>query len=103
MPVETSIDLSIAKLKTVSVPNVIGRRTRDARRAVVRAKLEVGKITEEPSGEPRDTVIKQSLEAGKDVPVGTTMDLVIARPEVVTVPNVTGMCHREAKPMVLVN
>jgi len=91
VPVGTSIDLLIAKPETVRAPDVIGKRIRDAKRVIVRAKLEVGKITEEPSGEPRDTVIKQSPEAGKDVPVGTPMDLMIARPEVVTVPNVTGM------------
>ena len=92
VPIETSIAISIAKPEMVTVPDVIGKRIKDARKDIENARLEVGKITEEPSEKAKGTVIKQSYEAGKDVFVGTPIDLVIAaRPKSVIVPNVTGM------------
>jgi serine/threonine-protein kinase len=81
VPVGTAIDLLIAKPKMVSVPDVIGKKIKDARKIIGEAKLRVGKITKEPSGELKDTVIKQSPEAGKNVSVRTAIDLVIARPK----------------------
>lgn len=96
VPVETPIDLVIAKLEVVTVPDVIGKRIKDARKTIEETKLKVGEITEKPSAEPEDTVIEQIPEAGKEVPIETLINLVIAKPEIVKVPNVVGMKREEA-------
>lgn len=94
--VETSIDLLIAKLEMAAVPRVVGRKLKDARRAIQKARLNVGAIAKAPSEETEGTVIEQSPGPDKEVPVGTQVDMVTATPEVVTVPNVTGMPKESA-------
>ncbi|MFX0199204.1 MAG: PASTA domain-containing protein [Candidatus Hodarchaeota archaeon] len=96
VPVETSIDLLIAKPEMVTVPDVVGKGIKDARKTIEKAKLKVGEIAEKPSAEPKDTVIEQSPEAGKEVPVETLINLVAAKPEMMKVPNVIGMKREEA-------
>lgn len=96
VPVETSTDLTIAKPETVTVPDVVGKRTKDARQTVKKAKLKVGEIAEKPSAELEDTVIEQTPEAGKEVPVETLINLVVAKPEMMKVPDVIGMKREEA-------
>ncbi len=96
VPVETSIDVLIAKAEMVTVLEVIGKSIKDAKRDIEKARLKVGKITEVPSEKAKYTVITQSPEVGKEVPVRTLIDLVIARPRVITVPNVIGRPRESA-------
>ena len=96
VPARTSIDLLIAKPEMVKVPDVIGRKSGDAKKIISRVKLKAGKTTEEPSGESKGTVIRQSPEAGEEVPVKTTVDLVIATAERANVPDVIGMPRESA-------
>ena len=96
VPARTSIDLLIAKPEMVKVPDVIGRKSGDAKKIISRVKLKAGKTTEEPSGESKGTVIRQSPEAGEEVRVKTTVDLVIATAERANVPDVIGMPRESA-------
>lgn len=77
------------------MPNVIGKRIKDARKTIEKAKLKVGDIEKKLSAESENTVIEQTPEAGKEVQFETFINLVIAKPETVKVPNLTGKKKEE--------
>ncbi len=62
------------------VPNVVGKSLDEARKAIKKAGLTVGKIVYQESDELLpDTVIEQSLEPGTKVSAGDTLDLVVSK------------------------
>lgn len=96
VPIETAIDLVIAKPEIVTVPDVVGKVREEAKKLITKAKLKVGVVNERPSRKPQGTVIEQTPKAGKEVSVETSVDLVIAKLEIVNVPNVVEMKKEEA-------
>jgi serine/threonine-protein kinase len=96
-----AIHLSVSKGKEmVRVPYVIGQNLRSARLTLRNAGLEVGEITydfNEIYG--RDTVAKQSVSSGRNVPYGTTVDLTVSKgsENQVLVPKIVGKTLDEAK------
>jgi len=86
----------IAKPEMVKVPNVVGKKKEETIGIIESAKLKMGRILEKKSEKPPDTVIEQIPEAGKEVPVGTSINLVVAKPEMVKVPNVVRKKKEEA-------
>ena len=61
------------------VPNVRGKTLAAARRSIRRARCTVGKVTRKPSGRvKRGRVISQSLRAGRLLPVGAKVRLIVS-------------------------
>ena len=94
----TPIPMLIAVVETVAVPNVVGLSVEAATRDLVIARLGVGSEVElmETRIEAENTVLQQSRQAGTVAAVGTPINLVIATPEMITVPNVVGLSDAEA-------
>jgi beta-lactam-binding protein with PASTA domain len=94
----TAIPMLIAVVETVPVPNVVGLSLEAATQDLVLARLGVGSDVElmETRIEAENTVLQQSRQAGTVAAVGTPINLVIATPEMITVPNVVGLSDAEA-------
>ncbi len=95
--VGSAVNLLVAVVETVEVPNLVGRPVDEARRELVVGRLEVG--TEEPREtrtEPEGAIMEQSREAGTRAAVGTPINLVVATPEIVTVPELEGLTQEAA-------
>lgn len=76
-----TVDLVISKgqqIKTVSVPNVVGKLKATAEDEIQKAGLTVGSITEKASTEPTGTVLSQSIVGG-NVEAKTAINLVISK------------------------
>jgi hypothetical protein len=61
------------------VPRVVGLRSAAAKRAIVRARCRVGKVSRTYSRVAKDRVISQSRRPGVHVPAGTRVDLKLSR------------------------
>ena len=97
IPVNTPVDLVISELRTVEVPDVRGKKLEDARKIIESAHLRVGTVEKKASEQPAGTVIEQVPEAGKEVPMNAPVNLVIAKPRLIEVPNVQGKNLEEAR------
>jgi beta-lactam-binding protein with PASTA domain len=97
VPIETQIDLLIAKPKMATVPNVVGKPVDEARTAVEEAELEVGQVAEKESRQPTGTVLGQQPEAGETVRVGTTVDITVSKIEKAVVPDLSGLTREKAE------
>lgn len=84
-----------------AVPDVTGRALRQARLWIEQADLKVGTIDYTPSMRVKEGfIIRQSVDAGKEVDSGTIVDLQVSTGpprEVVDVPNVVEMRLSEAR------
>ena len=88
-----------------TVPNVVGQKDADAQNAIKSAGLSVGTVTYEYSDSvAQGIVISQSVDGGKKISAGTTVDLVISNgPEPaakVNVPPVTGTSESNARQLI---
>jgi beta-lactam-binding protein with PASTA domain len=93
----SAINLLVAVVETVPVPEVVGEPIEQARRALVAGRLEVGtEELRETRGEPEGTVLQQSRAAGSVAAVGTPVNLVVATPEIIEVPSLVGLSESEA-------
>ncbi len=93
----TPVPMLVAVVETVAVPDVVGLSIEAARRELVVARLEVGSEgLLETRIEEENTVLEQSRQAGTVAAVGTPINLVIATPEMITVPNVVSLSDAEA-------
>ena len=74
--------------QTVTVPDVVGERRRDAIDMIEGEGLTVGEVTPEPSNDPEawGTVLSQDPEADEEVQPDTPVDLVIAEPATAEIP-----------------
>lgn len=93
VPVEAAVDLVVARKPLVEVPNLLKLKQTDAEARLQESNLNLGAITEEVSKADPGTVIRQSPEAGASVEIGSAVDIVLARAESVSVPNIVG--HKE--------
>ena len=91
------IDLVISQVREVEMPKLIGMDKDNAIDTIRVSKLTVGKITEEVSDSPPGTVISQSITVDTLLPFETPIDLVIVKPQMVTVPNLIEMRRKEAE------
>lgn len=81
----------------VKVPNVVGGNIKKAAIIIEEAKLTVGGIKKLISGEEPDTVLEQKPEAGTEVYIGSSVDLVIAvRKGTVKVPSIVKHTKKDA-------
>jgi serine/threonine-protein kinase len=82
----------------IAVPAVVGMHIDDARQAIMDAGLNVGRVIMRPDADFEvDTVIESNPVAGVEIGAAVPVDLVISSgPEIVELPNVTGMSERDA-------
>ena len=103
---DTEIVMQVSKgAERKTVPNVVGQKDVDAQNAIKSAGLSVGTVTYEYSDSvAQGIVISQSVDGGKKVSAGTTVDLVISNgPEPaakVNVPPVTGTSESNARQLI---
>jgi beta-lactam-binding protein with PASTA domain/cytochrome c peroxidase len=103
VPENTAVDLVVSlgpEIVDVDVPSVLNQTEEAARETIVNAGLVVGSIDRMTSDAvPAGSVISQSPEAGRAVPPGTAIDLVVslgpADPNV-DVPSLTGLSQDDA-------
>lgn len=88
---DTAVDLVVAAPVTVRVPNLRGRSVRAADARLGRAELRRGRTTTAESPEPEGTIIAHDPEAGERTPAGSAVDLVVAIPVTVSVPDLLGL------------
>lgn len=85
----------------VTVPTLRGRSARDAKFTLERFGLKMGKTDYAPSETyPQNTILEQGVQAGKKVPRGTAISVVISRGRIVqeaVVPELVGRTVAEAE------
>ncbi len=86
----TAIDLGIAELQRVAVPNLIELGETAVERLLAEAVLTRGQIRREESRQPAGTVVSQDPAANARVPIETAVNLVVATPVTVLVPDLVG-------------
>ncbi|HEX9847679.1 MAG TPA: Stk1 family PASTA domain-containing Ser/Thr kinase, partial [Acidimicrobiia bacterium] len=94
---EVNVFVSVGS-ELIPVPPVVGLQLDDARRAIEDAGLSVGRITQKPDAEFEvDVVIEQIPDAGVEISAAIPVDLVVSSgPEVIDLPDLTGMNERDA-------
>ena len=90
VPIETAVDLVVATPVTVLVPNLLGRTGADAEQRLADAELDRGVVRREESRQPEGTVLSQAPAASERVAIDTAIDLVVATPVTVVVPDLVG-------------
>ena len=90
VPIETAVNLVIATPVTVLVPNLLGRTGADADQRLADAELGRGVVRREESRQPEGTVLSQAPAASERVSIDTAVDLVVATPVTVVVPDIIG-------------
>lgn len=100
VPVDSEIDLIVSQVKEVKVPRLVGMKKDIVVQTIKQLKLAVGRIIKEISDSAPDTVISQSITADTIVLIGTPIDIVLAKPEIVEVPEVKGKTLREASSII---
>jgi beta-lactam-binding protein with PASTA domain len=82
----------------VKVPLLIGKQLEDAKQALSKLKIQVGKVEEVESDKPKNEVVSQSIGDGNSVTDGMVIDLQISKgPSMVTVPEVRNMPLEQAR------
>ncbi|HEX6219721.1 MAG TPA: Stk1 family PASTA domain-containing Ser/Thr kinase [Acidimicrobiia bacterium] len=95
----SSIDVFVsAGTETIAVPPVVGLSEEEARRVIEDAGLVVGDVEEQPDPNiEAGFVISSSPVAGQEISASIPVDLVVSSgPEVIELPDVTGMSERDA-------
>ena len=90
VPIETTVNLVVATPVTVLVPNLLGRTGADAERQLADAELGRGQVRREESRQPEGTVLSQVPAASERVVIDTAVNLVVATPVTVVVPDLVG-------------
>ncbi|MCK4928411.1 MAG: DUF4332 domain-containing protein [Methanosarcinales archaeon] len=86
----TAIDITTSKIMSVEMPNLVGMDIDSAKEVLDIIRLEMGEITEQSSKSSPGIVLKQSIEAGTILLIGTTVDVTVAAKENVKVPDLIG-------------
>ncbi|MBW6517627.1 MAG: DUF4332 domain-containing protein [ANME-2 cluster archaeon] len=86
----TAIDITISRILSVEMPNLVGMDIGSAKDVLASIRLEMGEITELSSESSPGIVLKQSIKAGTMVLIGTSVDVTVAAKENVKVPDLIG-------------
>ncbi len=90
--VGSAVDLVIAAVATVEIPNLVGLPVDGARQVLGALRLVVGSETRQPSRvDAEGTVIAQDPPAAARFAVGSPVDLVVAEPALIRVPEIVGL------------
>jgi beta-lactam-binding protein with PASTA domain len=84
---------------SIEVPSVIGRREADATAILTNQRLRVGRIQTRESTEAAGTVIEQQPQPRRPVRLNASVDLVLAIPATVVVPDLRGRDRQDATSM----
>jgi eukaryotic-like serine/threonine-protein kinase len=89
----------------IKMPDLIGRSLRDARIALERLDLRIGKIAYESSDMPPETVVRQSTPAGRPIRKNTIIEITVSGGENVEieVPYIIGLSLDDAQRKLLDN
>jgi beta-lactam-binding protein with PASTA domain len=91
------VTLIVAVAETAPVPAVVGMNVDDARLALHAERLAVGTVgLQETRVDRPGVVLAQSRVAGTPAATGTAVDLLVATPAMVVVPNVVGLTSTDA-------
>ncbi|MCI0478766.1 MAG: PASTA domain-containing protein, partial [Anaerolineales bacterium] len=88
---ERHLEFTIGPTPNIVVPNVVGSNETQARQTLNAAKLAVGEINSVESESAAGTVLAQSPNAGATVAEGIGINLILAKPITVGVPDLTGL------------
>ena len=91
---ETAVRVWMAS--SIEVPSVIGRREADATAILTNQRLRVGAIQTRESSEPAGTVIEQHPQPRRPARLNAPVDLVLAIPATVVVPDLRGRNRQAA-------
>ncbi|HEY3079228.1 MAG TPA: PASTA domain-containing protein [Chloroflexota bacterium] len=83
----------------VTVPDLTGLTPRDAGQALAQAGLNLGAVGEGVSPRALGTVFQQQPAAGARAPLGSTVDALTARPDMVATPDLVGRTPAQAGPL----
>jgi beta-lactam-binding protein with PASTA domain len=89
------VDIAISDGSLTRVPPLRGATAEEAERTLADAELRIA-IHESVSSEPAGRVFDQKPRAGAEVPRGSTVAALVARPELFEVPSVVGQPYQEA-------
>lgn len=82
---QTPVEITVSRGRLPShfyVPDVVGKSYEAARRLILQEGLSIGTVTQEVDERlVPETVIRQSIEPGREVPQGEPIDLVVSRLE----------------------
>ena len=96
-PIGTAVDLVVAAARTAQVPDLMGHVAGDAARLLAEAELRQGRVRRQESRQRTGTILGQSPAAHTRVAADTRVDLVVAAPVTVRVPNLLGRGERAAR------
>ncbi|RJK94723.1 Stk1 family PASTA domain-containing Ser/Thr kinase [Vallicoccus soli] len=92
----TAVDLVVSEgQETATVPTLVGSTLDEATAALASNGLLVGDVESRDAEEDEGEVLEASVQAGEEVPVGTTVDLVVSTGRT-AVPDVTGQTEDDA-------
>ena len=91
-----AVEIRVAVPIQVEVPALTGRRQPDAVAIVGGVRLRVGQIREKESDDPRGVVVDQAPQSGERVNVNTAVDLWIATPRRIIVPDLRRASRQQA-------
>jgi len=95
---DASVDLVVATRATAEVPNVVGESLERARTLLAQAGFTVGRREVKPTEErPSGAVLSQKPTAGERVAKGQEINLVLAGPPPLRVPDLVGLALRDAQ------
>ena len=95
--VTTKIVLTIATAKMVQIENVVGENLETAKRILGVQGFSKFNVDEQESSEEPGTVLKQSVKAGEEVDINTTITLTVAIQKTAKMINVIGQQGETAK------
>ncbi len=77
---EVTVYVSLGQeISFTSMPNLTGKTLSEVKTLLAQSSLTLGKVTREPSQSPTGTVLTQSIEAGKSIPMKyTVVDVVLS-------------------------
>lgn len=93
----TKIDLVLAAAQTTTVPRIVGTNSTDADTALREAGLVLGTRTNKVSDEASGIIMSQHPSPGQVVSRGTKVDVVVAAPVAIAVPNLVNLPFPEAR------
>ncbi|NPE29996.1 PASTA domain-containing protein [Methanococcoides sp. SA1] len=91
------VDIVISRFIYGKVPNVVGLDLESASVVLTKSGFEPGDVNKRTDSSKEGTVISQSVEYGKEVGLGSLIDLTISENKSVEIPDVLGMKSKDAE------
>jgi beta-lactam-binding protein with PASTA domain len=92
----TPVNLKVAAVRLVEVPNLVGLHRDQAEGVLKDARLKLGRVDERPSTERTSTILEQNPDAGSRVQADSAVNIMVAALELIEVPSVVGLNRDQA-------